>query len=65
MPITPKTGSLFHAESHVGNHRSVGDPAGDQHVDRDTGSIKVFRHDRAERLEPSIMAPLHLTNFLI
>ena len=33
-------------------------PPGDQHVDRDTGSIKVLRHDRAERLERRLGWPV-------
>jgi hypothetical protein len=35
----------------VGHHRSIGDPAGDQNIDRDGGAAEVLRHDRAERLE--------------
>ena len=35
----------------VGDHRSVGDPTGDEDVDGDPGAIEVLRHDRAERLE--------------
>jgi len=42
----------------IGDHRRVRHSAGNQYVDRDTGTVKVLRHDRAERLECGLGGPV-------